>query len=282
MFTILFAQGVFADFDEGLASYKKNDYAFALQIFRPLAKQGHANAQFNLGLMLFKAQGVAQDETHALQWFRKAADQNLAAAQVILGNMYEYGQVVKKNDAHAAQWYRKAADQEDANGQFSLAYMYARGQGVTKDDTQALNLYIKSANQGLVAAQSVLGIKYSLGLGVKKDEEQAVRWYRKAADQGDTESQAYLDNLKKRQEYEVLIENITTFQKALKDGDHTNCGLVLETKENLIKIYFPVENYGNEHWIRRDMTFPSSYDCRFVNGQYKLPKLLQTIHYKNF
>ena len=40
-----------SDFYRGLAAYKSADYATALREFRPLAEQGHATAQYNLGQM---------------------------------------------------------------------------------------------------------------------------------------------------------------------------------------------------------------------------------------
>ena len=40
-----------------------------------LAKQGEAYAQYNLGLIYFKGEGVPKNDTEAVKWFRKAADQ---------------------------------------------------------------------------------------------------------------------------------------------------------------------------------------------------------------
>jgi len=57
------------------------NYATALKEWRPLADQGDAHTQFNLGLMYRKGQGVTQDDAGAVRWYRKAADQGAAAAQ---------------------------------------------------------------------------------------------------------------------------------------------------------------------------------------------------------
>lgn len=38
-------------FDEAVAALRRDDYATALKVFRPLAEQGHAGAQYNLGVM---------------------------------------------------------------------------------------------------------------------------------------------------------------------------------------------------------------------------------------
>ena len=40
-----------ADFDKGLAAAEAGDYATALAEWKPLAEQGYAAAQFNLGLL---------------------------------------------------------------------------------------------------------------------------------------------------------------------------------------------------------------------------------------
>jgi len=49
---LLFSAGsAWADYDDGLAAYNRGDYAAALQEWRPLAEQGDAKAQYNLGVM---------------------------------------------------------------------------------------------------------------------------------------------------------------------------------------------------------------------------------------
>ena len=53
------------DFDKGLAAYESGDFATALEEWRPLAEQGDASAQFNLGLMYINGHGVPQDYVEA-------------------------------------------------------------------------------------------------------------------------------------------------------------------------------------------------------------------------
>ncbi len=48
---------------------------------RLLAKQGHAEAQFFLGVMYRHGRGVSQDYAEAVKWFRKAAEQGHALAK---------------------------------------------------------------------------------------------------------------------------------------------------------------------------------------------------------
>ena len=49
------------DFDKELAAARSGDFATALKEWRPLAEQGKARAQYNLGVMFATGQGVRQD-----------------------------------------------------------------------------------------------------------------------------------------------------------------------------------------------------------------------------
>ena len=60
------------DYDKGLAAYDAGDYATALQEWRPLAEQGDASAQYNLGLMHDNGLGVLQDNVLAHMWWNIA------------------------------------------------------------------------------------------------------------------------------------------------------------------------------------------------------------------
>ena len=77
-----------------IAAYQRGDYATALRLLAPLAEHGNADAQFNLGIIYNKGQGVPQNCAEALLWFRRAADQGVADAQYNLASMYYGGQGV--------------------------------------------------------------------------------------------------------------------------------------------------------------------------------------------
>ncbi len=129
-FTLGLTAPAWAGFDEGVAAYKRGDYATALREWLPLAEQGVAYAQFNLGVMYRNGQGVPQDDAETVKWYRKAAEQGVAGAQYNLGHMYDEGLGVRQDDARAVKWYRKAAEQGVAYAQFNLGVMYRNGQGV--------------------------------------------------------------------------------------------------------------------------------------------------------
>ncbi len=121
----------------GVAAYKWGAYGIALREWRPLAEQGNAKAQYNLGLMYRNGHGVPQDDAEAMGWWRKAAEQGNAGAQNNLGVMYRNGHGVPQDDAEAVGWYRKAAEQGYATAQHNLGVMYGKGLGVPLDYAQA-------------------------------------------------------------------------------------------------------------------------------------------------
>ncbi len=96
-----------ADLHKGIEASLAGDYAVAMREFRPLAEEGHAEAQSALGLMYEKGQGVARDDTQAVAWWRKSAEQGYAGAQYALGIMYAAGRGVAQDDAQALRWCRK-------------------------------------------------------------------------------------------------------------------------------------------------------------------------------
>ena len=84
-FTLGLTAPAWSGLDEATAAYQRGDYATAIRQLRPLAKQGNANAQFNLGFMYSEGKGFPQDYAEAVKWYRKAAEQGDAEAQYNLG-----------------------------------------------------------------------------------------------------------------------------------------------------------------------------------------------------
>ena len=148
-----------AGFDEGLAAYKRGDYATALREFRPLAEQGNAKAQVLLGAMFHAGEGVSQDHATAVKWYRKAAEQGSAFAQNNLGVMYEKGQGVVRDYAEAVKWYRLAAMQGEPGAQLMLGLSYYSARGIPQDNEQAHLWFILAAMQGHQGARDIVAKK---------------------------------------------------------------------------------------------------------------------------
>ena len=122
-----------ADFNKGVIAAQNGDWATALKEWKPLAEQGLAVAQYNLGLMYEKGKGVPQDDKEAARLWILAAEQGYVDAQYNLGVMYNNGNGVPQDYEEAVRWYQLAAEQGDAKAQGNLGAMYAFGKGVIKD-----------------------------------------------------------------------------------------------------------------------------------------------------
>ncbi|MEX4618357.1 sel1 repeat family protein [Haemophilus influenzae] len=135
-------------FQQGFEATTRGDYHTAFKLWLPLAEQGYAGAQFNLGNLYANGQGVKQDDFEAVKWFRKAAEQGYAKAQGRLGNVYSDGIGVKQDDFEAMKWYRKAAEQGDTNAQALLGFAYLLGKGVQVNKSLAKEWLGKACNNG--------------------------------------------------------------------------------------------------------------------------------------
>lgn len=58
------------DYERAGQAYRSGDFATAMKIAKSLAEQGHADAQYNLGVMYRDGQGVKKDDTQAVYWFQ--------------------------------------------------------------------------------------------------------------------------------------------------------------------------------------------------------------------
>lgn len=109
VFLLMGVSGCTKTIEEGRDAYKKGDYKSAYRIFKPLAERGDVGAQFTLGEMQKKGQGVPKGDAEAVKWYRMAADQGHAEAQNKLGICYTFGQGVPVDYVLAHMWYDIAA-----------------------------------------------------------------------------------------------------------------------------------------------------------------------------
>jgi len=96
-------------FERGVNAYERGDYAEAARIWRPLAEDGRADAQFQMGNLYRGGLGTERDYAEAARWYRKAARRGNAMAQFDLGHFYQHGWGVAADPARAYKWYRLAS-----------------------------------------------------------------------------------------------------------------------------------------------------------------------------
>jgi TPR repeat protein len=160
-------------FNNGMAAANARDYATALQIWRPLANEGSADAQAALGVLYDNGFGVVQDHAAAAAWFRKSADQGFAAGEFDLALDYDYGRGVTKSPTLAAFWYRRAADQGTPGAQLALGSLYASGGALPKDPVQAYLWLSLAANRFVPkASEHEAAIKLRQQVAVSMSTEQ--------------------------------------------------------------------------------------------------------------
>ena len=173
-----------ADYPKGLTAAQSGDFANALRELTPLAEQGHALAQNNIGVMYEKGQGVSQDYKTAVKWYTLAAEQGNVAAQHRLGFMYDVGRGAPQDYKTAVKWWTLAAEQGNAAAQTNLGGMYNTGQGVQQDHKIAVKWWTLAAEQGNASAQHNMGWMYQKGVGVSQNIKTAIKWYKLSANQG--------------------------------------------------------------------------------------------------
>ena len=194
------------DLQDGLGAYDRGDYKEAVKWYRLAAEQGDAKAQYYLGAMYGKGQGILQDYKEAAKWYRLSAEQGFAKGQYYLGVMLygdgrcSMGQVgcrgVPRDKKKAIKWLLKAAEQRSVGAQRFLGAIFYYGRGVTQDYAEAAKWYKKAAEQGDSGAQNILGAMYERGKGIPKDFVEAYKWFSIAGETGS--GRMHIEKLGKR------------------------------------------------------------------------------------
>jgi len=75
------------DFEVGVEAWGRGDYDSAVQEFRLLANQGHAQAQVNLGILYSQGRGVPKDYVTSYMWYTLAASPGDDLAEEFKGHL---------------------------------------------------------------------------------------------------------------------------------------------------------------------------------------------------
>ncbi len=172
-------------YDAALRVYAAGDLQGASLLWQELADEGHAEAQFALGIMYDKGHGVTPDVERAVELYRQAAYQGHATASYNLGVAYARGAGVAANYRKAIRWWRLAAARGNTHAQYNMGLLYMSGNGVEKNPHEAVRWWFKAATDGNdPQAKFQLGVLYATGDGVAPDMAEAMRWLQRAARDG--------------------------------------------------------------------------------------------------
>ena len=103
--------------EDAVDAMRSGDFAEAYCIMRPLAEEGDADAQYNIGWMYLNGYGLRINDSLALEWWQKASEQGHSDASFSIGMLYSLGEgEVPKDSDKAIDYYLIAADEnhEDA------------------------------------------------------------------------------------------------------------------------------------------------------------------------
>lgn len=141
-----------ADVKAGVDAWSRGDYPAAIKEWRPLAINGDADAQFNMGQAYKLGRGVPVDFKLAEGWYRKAAEQGHFQAEDNLGLiLFQNGDRPK-----AMPYIEKSASRGEPRAQYVLGTALFNGDIVKKDWIRAYALMTRASASGLNQASASL------------------------------------------------------------------------------------------------------------------------------
>ncbi len=158
------------------------------------AAAGNAVAQFQLAQRK-RAEG---DADSAATLLRRAAQKGLAPAQYELGKMYERGEGVVTGPAEARALIAAAAEAGHVNAMYDFAIFLTSGEGGPRDEALAIEWFRRAASHGSVDAMYNLGVIFAEGIGTTQNLAESLFWFELAAQRGDAGAETELPGLKAR------------------------------------------------------------------------------------
>lgn len=203
-----------------LDAFHAGQHTKAVELAKPLAEQGNADALYLMGYAHETGQGAEASREEALAWYRKAAAakhldasyrmafillasedekereqareslesaalSDISVAGRILGEAYLRGRLSPEPDPDkAALWWQRAAEAGDIPSLLMLARFYDGQFGFPelRDLKKTIDSYAKAADLGNAGAMVALGSRLLNGEKEIRDETKAREWLQKAID----------------------------------------------------------------------------------------------------
>jgi len=198
-----------AQLQAGIAAYERGEFLSALRLWRDASEQGDVAADYRIGQLYEKGEGVGASIPDAEVWYKRAATGGHVESQYRLGVIYRFGagsrggaaassdpgssaieQMIFPNGTRVAkdpqaafEWLSKAAEAGKGEAQVVVGDMLSTGEGCDRDLKAAVQWYAAAAQQNLAAAQFALGEVCFHGRGLAEKLDMALHWYRLAVEQ---------------------------------------------------------------------------------------------------
>lgn len=185
-------------FRSGALALKQGEKAKALTSLQYAAENGHPLAQWKLGQMYAKGDGVPRDDLRAFEYYSRIASGHVddrpdtprarvvSSAFVALGHYYLDGipnSVIRRDPARAWEMFHYAATYfADPDAQYDLARLYLEGVGAPKDPRQAMRWLSLASHKGQYQAQALLGAMLFKGEHVRRQASRGLMWLTLARD----------------------------------------------------------------------------------------------------
>ncbi len=205
---------------DAMDAFQAGRHAKGVELAKPLAEQGNAEALYLMGFAHESGQGAEADREKALDFYRKAsaakhkdavyrlsfillasekeeereqarlaletaAKDDPAVAARILGEAYLRGRLTPSADPDKALfWWKRAADAGDISSVLLIARFYEGQFGFPElqNSKEALANYAKAAGLGNAGAMAALGSRLLSGEEKTRDEKKGREWLKKAID----------------------------------------------------------------------------------------------------
>jgi hypothetical protein len=108
----------------GAAGVIRQDFDRALRIYKLGTSYGHPAAEFGIGIMNLRGEGLKANPEQGMRWIMKAARKRYAPAEAQLGDLYWRGEFVRPDRIRAVMWYTLAREtaQDDENPEIFERY----------------------------------------------------------------------------------------------------------------------------------------------------------------
>ncbi len=208
-----------------------NEKYTSLEEYEKAATNGESEAQFYLGNIYLKGEGVPQDMARAVKWLKKAANAGEPHAEYTLGVLHMEGKGLPRDFDESRRWLNLAAtwnlpeakqalvkldavQQKDVTddllskakaGNPTSQYQFAKrllgSKSATDADQRTAREWLeRAANGNHPESAYELGLAYRDGVGGERDESKARYWLGHASEVGVLRARIALAELERGQE----------------------------------------------------------------------------------
>ncbi|GLP94696.1 tetratricopeptide repeat protein [Paraferrimonas sedimenticola] len=189
---------------KGGGLYLLGRYSEAIDVWKPIADAGHAEAQVHMGDLYRKGNIGDPDYSLAREWYRKAADQNSSYGAYMLGYLLRNGKGGARNPNEAYKYLKQAANMGESRAYYHVAHILTLGTGAEVDYAKARYWYEKALSERPThLVYEGLAKLYRDGQGGETDIRRAKELFQLAIDAGNRFAKSQLEELEKREKIKL-------------------------------------------------------------------------------